>query len=104
MSDTLEDQIRRAYADGAVGIDYGWKTKLAKMMKNAPLSPSLLEAVQSLRHLLSEDDFEVLEAVIQVLCICMCACVYTYVYGNHTHTHTFHTRTAFDLVALDYTG
>jgi len=68
MSDALEDQIRRAYADGAVGIDYGWKTKLAKMMKNAPLSPSLLEAVQSLRHLLSEDDFEVLEAVIQGKC------------------------------------
>jgi len=68
MSDTPADQIRRAHADGAVGIDHGWKIRLAKMMKNTPLSPSLLEAVQSLRHLLSDDDFEVLEAVIQGKC------------------------------------
>ena len=69
MIETMEDRMRRAHADGAVGIDHGWKTKLGKLMQSTPLSPSLLEAVKSLRHLLCDDDFEVLEAVIQV-----CAC------------------------------
>ena len=67
--ETQEERIRSAHADGAVGIDYGWKTKLGKLMKSTPLSPSLVEAVKSLRNLLCDDDFEVLEAVIQV-----CAC------------------------------
>jgi len=65
-SKTQEKRITMAQADGAVGIDHGWKTKLGKLMKSTLLSPSLLEAVKSLRHLLGDDDFEVLEAVIQV--------------------------------------
>jgi len=55
-----------AQDDGAVGIDHGWKTKLGRLMNSTLLSPSLLEAVKSLRRLLGDDDFEVLEAVIQV--------------------------------------
>jgi hypothetical protein len=52
-------------SDGAVGIDYGWKKALEKAMKDTPLAPSLMEAIQGMRDLDGKVDVDLLEEIIK---------------------------------------
>ena len=52
-------------SDGAVGIDYGWYKTVEKAMKDTPLAPSLMEAIQGMRDLDGTVDVDLLEEIIK---------------------------------------
>ena len=52
-------------SDGAGGIDYGWKKIVETAMKDTPLAPSLMDAIQSMRNLDGTVDVDLLEEIIK---------------------------------------
>ena len=58
------DPANQGVADGTIGVDSRWKSKLSKLLADTPLSPNLLEAATPLVDLLPEIDLDDLQAVI----------------------------------------